>query len=61
MKIRNEYDCKEEKSRTLSITALAGNMGTGAVVNTGSAVGAWVDLSPDSLGKTQWEIACGKH
>jgi hypothetical protein len=60
-KERFEYDCIEVKSRQLSVTAYTGNMGKGAVIYKDSALGAWTEVDPDSLVKTQWNVACGKH
>ena len=55
-----EYDCKEEKMRSLALTTFSGQMGSGAVNYTDSDTEKWVPVAPESIGETQWKIACGK-
>ena len=60
-KAQEEYDCKEEKSRTLAYASYDKTMGDGKVVTSNSNVRAeWEPNYPGSLGETQWKIACGK-
>ena len=61
-KAQQEYDCKEEKSRTLAYASYDKTMGDGKVVTSNSNVRAeWEPNYPGSLGETQWKIACGKQ
>ena len=57
---QNEYDCKEEKVRTLALATFSGQMGSGAVNYTDSDTGNWVPVGPGSVAETMWKIACGK-
>ena len=60
-KVFSEYDCVEIRSRTLSITAFSGNIGRGTVVLTEQYDNSkWRDIVPDSVGTTEWEVACKK-
>ena len=59
-KAQQEYDCKEEKSRTLAFTWLSGQMGNGKVVYANSDPRKWSPIQPGSVRETQWKIACGK-
>ena len=59
-KSQQEYDCKEEKSRTLAFTWLSGQMGNGKVVYANSDPRKWSPIQPGSVRETQWKIACGK-
>ena len=58
-KAQQEYDCKEEKSRTLAFTWFGGQMGSGKVVFSNSDPGKWRPIEPGSIGETLWKIACG--
>ena len=58
---RDEYDCKEEKSRLLSLTMYAGKMGQGEVVHTESSIDAWQEVVPNSTASIKWKRACGKQ
>jgi hypothetical protein len=60
IKAQNEYDCAEERIRTLAMSEFSGNMGTGTVIYTSSDVGKWAPVQPASLGQTMWEGACAK-
>lgn len=59
-KTLEEYDCKEERYRTVAYVQLRGKMGTGTVVGHNSDIGKWIPISPDSVAQTWWKIACGK-
>ncbi len=54
-----QYDCKEERSRLLTVTAFSKNMGKGEVVGTGGPT-EWDSVMPDSLDEASWKFACGK-
>jgi hypothetical protein len=55
-----EFDCAEERSRVVARKEFSGNMGSGTMVFTNSQVGKWLPVMPDSIGRTVWEVACGK-
>lgn len=59
-KAQEEYDCKEEKSRTLAITWFTGQMGRGTVNHTDNRTGEWSPIAPESNGEVMWKITCGK-
>lgn len=59
-KAQDEYDCKQERTRTLSISLHSGNMGEDEVLGTSTDPGKWRPVSPDTLVETLWEFACGK-
>jgi hypothetical protein len=58
IKMHDEYDCKEEKSRTLAIYTYAENMGGGAAINAVETPGKWKDVVPDSVIVILWKYAC---
>ena len=61
-KAQSEYDCKEEKSRTLAFTWFSAQMGSGNVVyNTSETSMKWEPIALGSIGETLWKIACGKQ
>ena len=60
-KVETEYDCAEERIRTLASTFFSGNMGSGEVVYSISKEGQWQLLEPGSLGQSEWEVACDKE
>jgi hypothetical protein len=58
---QHEYDCKEETSRMLTFNEYSKNMGQGEVVYmSGNTHAELVPMSPDSLLKTLFKVACGK-
>ncbi len=57
---RYEYDCNEEKSRRLSEYVYSGNMKNGDIVGEGEYNdGKWSSIPPESVGATEFKIACG--
>jgi hypothetical protein len=60
VKMQNEYDCRQERSRTLAISLHSGNMGEGEILGTISAPGNWRPVPPDTLVETLREFACGR-
>jgi surface-adhesin protein E len=60
-KVHTEYDCAEERIRTLASMFFSGNMGSGDVVYSISKEGKWQLLEPGSLGQSEWEVACDKE
>jgi tetratricopeptide (TPR) repeat protein len=60
MKNQEEYDCEEERMRTLSSSLHSGKMGKGNVVFSDSDPSQWISIPPQSRGENLWEVACGK-
>ena len=55
-----EYDCKEERSRLLSLETFSGNMATGvSLYLDSSANGSWNYLPPGSIGTAALKAVCG--
>ncbi len=59
-KFLHEYDCMEEQARQLHNSFHSGNMGRGDIVWSNNEPRNWQPISPGSLGKAKWEIACKK-
>lgn len=58
---QNEYDCKGERVRILSLSAHSGNMAGGETVFVGTDPSKWVPIAPGAIMETLWKIACGKR
>ena len=58
MKRFNEYDCAEERTRTLGYTWFSGNMGTGKVVYSTPEVQQWEPVGSHTINHTLWKVAC---
>lgn len=60
-KFTKQYDCTENKVRTLAATDYYGHMGTGEVIGGGPYASAddWVAIEPGTLNQGLWEAACG--
>ena len=61
VKMQDEYDCEQARTRTLSISIHSGNMGEGAVLGTTTEPGQWRPVMPDTLVETLREFACWKQ
>ena len=59
-KLQNEYNCKEERIRTIYQIHYSENMGSGEVVFTFKKPNEWTPITPDSVDEGVWKIACGK-
>jgi len=59
-KLQREYDCAGDRHRTLALTKLSGNMGTGKVIVTNSDEQKWEPADTGSIGKRLWRVACDK-
>jgi len=59
-KALDEYDCAEERRRTLAFTNFSGNMGSGRVVHRDTDEEKWEPVDPESIGLILWKLACGK-
>ena len=55
-----EYDCKEGRSRMLSLSAHAGPMATGKTLFSTSAVGEWDYAPPDTTADTSLRFVCAR-
>jgi len=61
VKTQKEFDCKEERHRSLYFSHHSGKMGTGKVVFTNENPINWSPVPPGSIVGTVWEFACGKQ
>ena len=57
---QDEYDCKEERTRSLILTWYSGNMGKGDQVYSIHDPQQWEPNPPGSLIEDLWKVACGK-
>ena len=60
MKDHSEYDCEEDRMRSLGSSVHTGNMGKGDVVLSSDDGGEWRAVAPGSRGRGLWSVACGK-
>ncbi len=58
MKMRKEYDCKEETTKLISFTAYKGTMGTGDVLGTVNSPDEWQPISRNPGGKGAFRYVC---
>jgi hypothetical protein len=61
VKGQREYDCTEERHRTLTATWFSGNMGHGTIVEFDSDEKKWQPVPPESVNQIMWRLACGKQ
>ena len=59
-KVQQEFDCQEQKVRTLSFAAHSRKMGSGNVVLADDEATHWVSVFPGSIVPLLFEMACGK-
>lgn len=59
-RLQREYDCAGDLHRTLTLTQLSGNMGTGKVILITSDKQKWEPVDPGSVAKRLWRFACDK-
>ena len=59
-RLQREYDCAGDLHRTLELTKLSGNMGTGKVIRITSDEQKWEAVDPGSIAKHLWKFACDK-
>jgi len=59
-RLQREYDCAGDLHRTLELTKLSGNMGTGKVIRITSDEQKWEPVDPGSIAKRLWKFACEK-
>ena len=60
MKRFNEFDCVEERTRTLGYTWFSGNMGSGTVVFSTSEAQQWEPVGSRTINRTLWKAACDR-
>jgi hypothetical protein len=61
MKRQHEYDCRNEKARTLLLSVYTGHMGGGEVVYSRSDPDdQWEPVPPETMLESLWKVACGK-
>lgn len=60
MKIKKEYDCKDELSRMISYTAYTGSMGSGEVMGTVNPPTEWQSVSQNPGAKGAFRHVCGE-
>ena len=60
MKTQDEYDCAEERYRSLYFVFFTDNMGEGSVIATGKGAEIWTPYAPESTSEVLWNVACGK-
>ena len=56
-----EYDCMEQRMRSLHTSGYSGNMGAGEVVFSNSNPLEWRPIRPGAIGAKLMELACGKR
>jgi len=59
-KQRREFDCKDERSRLLSISAHSKSMGAGDVLVVDNGVGEWQEIAPETVDEAFLKRVCGK-
>jgi hypothetical protein len=60
-RVQREYDCAGDRHRTLALTKLSGNMGTGKVIPATAEHQKWEPVNPGSIAKRLWRFACNKQ
>ncbi len=61
VRIRSEYDCKQERYKFLSISSHSGPMATGnTIFSDDEAEPKWNSIPPDSPIETKFSIVCAK-
>ena len=58
-RVRNEYDCRDERARMSDLSAHTERMAKGSTVFSYSEGGEWSSVVPDSIGEAIFKIACG--
>jgi hypothetical protein len=60
MRIRKEYDCKEELTRMITYTAYTGKMGSGEAMGTVNPPTDWQSVSQNPGAKGAFRHVCGE-
>ena len=59
-KAQRQFDCSERRIRLLGYMTFTGNMGSGEPVFSNSDESKWEPITPDSIDRKLWEVACSK-
>ncbi len=60
VKMQDEFDCDTQTGQHLSLTALAGNMGSGPVVATEPRAADVRKVVPDTADEEVWKFVCAR-
>lgn len=60
LRFQREYDCKQERARTLAQSFFDGNMARGGEISNDSIERPWEGVVPGSIGENLWFMACGR-
>jgi hypothetical protein len=60
LKVRTEYDCSGERSRTYYVALFSENMGKGNRGGEKEYVHDWESLELNTVGEKLWKFTCGK-
>ena len=60
VKRQSEFNCKEEQMKELNASYHAKSMGEGEVIYIDKNPDNWSTISPDSIDKKLWKLACKK-
>jgi hypothetical protein len=60
-RVQKQFDCAEERARSLAIEWFSGNMGNGNAVWSNYDEGKWQPVAPGSVGHGLWIVACNKQ
>lgn len=55
---RQQYDCGEQRSRTLGAVVFTEHMGNGAVLYSGMGDDTWQPVTPMSINHALWQTVC---
>lgn len=58
IKNQTEYDCKQEKYRSLHFSLYGGKMGSEQVIYASNSIEDWSPIPPKSLVESSWKAAC---
>jgi hypothetical protein len=61
LKRQDEFDCAASRVRGLQISAHPQALGEGQAVASEKGSGAWMPVTPESIGEKLWKVACGKE
>lgn len=61
VKMQDLFDCATHSGQHLSLTALAGNMGSGSVVATEPRAAEVRKVLPDTPDEDMWTFVCARH
>ena len=60
VRAQGQYDCADERTRTLVETDFSSHMARGAVVYAYPNAGQWHPVAPQTIAHTLLQVACGK-